>query len=955
MPAMAEHTPLEEAWGGICNLVRRFDPHAWKKPHFNFIMAHYIYILSCSILGSIILYPIGGIAYIDTLFFTAGASTQAGLNTVNINDIYLSQQIILFFIACIANPIFINSGVVFLRLYWFEKKFKNIIEQEKRNRRSRTTTLSKSRSQMAEAQEQDLSRLEMALGQRRIEVLHETTKPNGMTGSTAGTAGAEKEFLEKMGIRKSEASVSPTPDGSGTGSGSSEEGVAGPKGEDADAASPPSPSTYLGLNPRLNREITFADELSGSNNEREDHQSPPGWRRRGSTSSQGDRHIRFLQQQRQTAKSEAGTLRIPGPRDFDRGELPQELHSDEDLHRPQSRDTIAPETGRPRPSHASTDDDRTEEFNLDDHTTHRAITFDEPMHPDRHARDGTGIDVQPDDHGFFQSTLTKVKSGLSHRRNRSKSGVSLTNAKSSMAKTFGSLTTARSTDRYTDPMPYLSWQATIGRNSKFVGLNQAQREELGGIEYRALKTLAKVLVAYYVGFHILAMAILLPWILHTQPWKSYVRSCGVVPGWWAVWTAQSAFNDLGLTLTPDSMISFQTSVLTLLVMSYFIIIGNTGFPCMLRFIIWVTSKWMPYGSRTWEELRFLLDHPRRCFTLLFPSRATWWLFWVLVGLNSIDLIFFIILDLNDPIVTSLAPGLRVLNGWFQATSTRTAGFSSVNIADLHPAIQVSYMIMMYISVFPIAISIRRTNVYEEKSLGIWGGEEETSEEGDKSFVGQHLRRQLSFDLWYVFLGFFIICIVEGNRLGDSNQYAFNMFAVLFEIVSAYGTVGLSLGYPTNDMSFSAEFHLLSKLVVIAMMIRGRHRGLPYALDRAILLPSEHLHKSDEVAGGATIRRASAIEAQEKGENWEHGDLDAMGLPRQNTADDAMMAGVGVVRRPGSNEIRCMRRQSTSGLSTASKASGQDGQRRRPGRKTSIGMMLASGLVAGPTTPQRDLE
>lgn len=70
--------------------------------------------------------------------------------------------------------------------------------------------------------------------------------------------------------------------------------------------------------------------------------------------------------------------------------------------------------------------------------------------------------------------------------------------------------------------------------------------------------------------------------------------------------------------------------------------------------------------------------------------------------------------------------------------------------------------MMYISVFPIAISMRKTNVYEEKSLGIWSGDDE--ENASNSYFGTHVRRQLSFDLWYVFLGFFIIAIVEGSRL-----------------------------------------------------------------------------------------------------------------------------------------------------------------------------------------------
>jgi len=84
----------------------------------------------------------------------------------------------------------------------------------------------------------------------------------------------------------------------------------------------------------------------------------------------------------------------------------------------------------------------------------------------------------------------------------------------------------------------------------------------------------------------------------------------------------------------------------MLLMSFLIIIGNTGFPCMLRFVIWITSIFVPKSGAVYEELRFLLDHPRRCFTLLFPAKATWWLFWVLVVLNGVDLIFFIILDVS---------------------------------------------------------------------------------------------------------------------------------------------------------------------------------------------------------------------------------------------------------------------------------------------------------------------
>lgn len=215
-------------------------------------------------------------------------------------------------------------------------------------------------------------------------------------------------------------------------------------------------------------------------------------------------------------------------------------------------------------------------------------------------------------------------------------------------------------------------------------------------------------------------------------------------------------------------------------------------------------------------------------------------------------------------VAHLPAGIRILNGLFQAASTRTAGFSCINLALVHPAVQTSYLIMMYISVFPIAISVRRTNVYEEKSLGIYnkGEEEDQANSGDLSYVGAHLRRQLSFDLWYIFIGFFILSISEGHRLMSND---FSMFAVLFEIVSAYGTVGMSLGYSEVNASLCSQFSVVGKLVICAMMLRGRHRGLPYGLDRAILLPSESLNAKEAADADARMaRRGSAVSLHTQG-------------------------------------------------------------------------------------------
>ena len=928
-----------------------------SKFRFNYILVHYCYLLSMSLIGSWILYGSGIIPYIDAVFFGTGSATQSGLNTINVNDLKLYQQITCFMIANVTNPIFINTVVVLVRLYWFEKRFERVVKDIREQRRSKGKTMTRTKSDMKAEEEAD--RLERGVNGRHITVLHETTVPNGMTGRTAANKEDELQFMEKQGLATNEESVEPSPEGSNRSTEvdeerSSEEKVSQDKSKSAAPETPVSATSehHLGINPRIHRDITFADEV------KDDPEHPDRTVELASLPEQRDtsnssKHIQFVERQQRNAR-EGSTLHIPGPRAFERGEMPRETAdmAGDDLHRPQTRNTLAPI--RSESEHEGANAQGTEQLNGDDHPERANIRFDDQEHP------GHRQDISTFERSNTSSSrhgLHRIKSGMDNlihrRRTNTNTQLHLPHARNDLSRSFSTLTTVKTRDRPTDTMPYLSWQATTGRNSAFLGLTEAQRDELGGIEYRALKTLIKVLIAYFIGFHLLGMVIMLPWIKLTEPWRSTVTSYAQDPGWWAVFTSASLFNDLGLTLTPNSMYGFGTSALIMLFGAFLIIIGNTGFPVMLRFVIWVASKLAPHGSSTWEELRFLLDHPRRCFTLLFPSKATWWLFWILVLLNGVDLIFFIILDLNDPVVTSIPGGYRFLDGLFQAASTRTAGFACVNLAELHPAIQVSYLVMMYISVFPIAISIRRTNVYEEKSLGIFGGEEEADGDGDPSYVAQHLRRQLSFDLWFLFLGFFIIAIVEGDRLGNTKDTSFTMFSVLFEIVSAYGTVGLSLGYTGIDASFSTEFRPISKLVICAMMIRGRHRGLPYALDRAILLPSEKLQKKESEDANRRARRGSVFaegheaERIRSGPNWSSGELDEQGLPRQHVPHAATFSE-GEADAP---EFQRQVRRVASGMSTTSARSAYTPQRRE--RRRSLSRVIAGGLSAGPSFSKAD--
>lgn len=307
-------------------------------------------------------------------------------------------------------------------------------------------------------------------------------------------------------------------------------------------------------------------------------------------------------------------------------------------------------------------------------------------------------------------------------------------------------------------------------------------------------------------------------------------------------------DNLGFTLTPDSMLSFRDATWPMLIMSFLAFAGNTCYPVFLRLVVWTMSVLTPRNSELQQPLKFLLDHPRRCYTLLFPSKPTWILFGIVVVLNFIDVLLIIVLDLDNPAVTEgLSAGPRVLAALFQAASSRHTGTSTFNLAEVNPAVQFSLLVMMYIAIFPIAMSIRASNTYEEQSLGIYSaGEKTVQNEGHaQSYLLTHIQNQLSFDLWYIFLGIFCICIAEASRIMDDGNPAFSIFSIFFEVVSAYGNVGLSLGHPDVMTSLSGQFTVFSKVVVCLMMIRGRHRMLPYSLDRAIILPSERDAFEDE--------------------------------------------------------------------------------------------------------------
>lgn len=337
---------------------------------------------------------------------------------------------VFYFLAMIANPIFINTFVVFVRLYWFEKRFQHIVTEARNRSRSRTKTEPRD--------EPHPERVERGVDGRNIVVLH-----NGDAKKTNGAGGIDAEKW-----------IGPESE-SPTGSSMSQRELAA-EIRDRPGELPPLKS------PSFRREVTFADSFDSE----EKSQSPP---HRLPQRRSPEQHIEFLQNQRNPKDQE--TLQIPGPREYDQGQGPVPLDLNAD-GAPLSHQVTSPVESRRMSS---------------GFPVKRNITIEAPDHP--RSKSETGTLSKLSQRKTANSDQTKATAATEEGTSPS---ARLRTARSGTFTSLMGFGTKEKEER--DPMSYLSWQPTIGRNSAFVDLTEEQREELGGIEYRSLKTLAVVLV-----------------------------------------------------------------------------------------------------------------------------------------------------------------------------------------------------------------------------------------------------------------------------------------------------------------------------------------------------------------------------------------------------------------------------------------------------------------------------
>lgn len=391
--------------------------------------------------------------------------------------------------------------MVFVRLYWFEKRFKSIVLEAQNNRRSKDGT--RTRSELPLKQSIDYE--EKGIGNHNINakspwdetsqkaenIESNESSDNGPGSMSRDTVEGDSEILQNS------------------------------VGEAISVAHP----FRFGSTP--------ADEIKSRARQDADIERMP-------MEQNVETHIAFVENQRQLKDNEV--LYIPGPREFDRGDVPQRIEVDID-----PLDSTLSRMKETSPDSGNHDEAGT--LHTRDQNTKTHISFGNSVPAKSRADHRAMFDIY--DRGPNEGKSTREKKFTIGPIGKADEQSPMNLRKRSRSTTFTSLMSQGSQDEI-NAMPYLSYQPTIGRNSTFINLSREQRAELGGIEYRALKTLTFVLCcksfktltatslaqlisshpAYYVGFLLLGIVCFVPWILLSQTYGSIPDSDGVSRVWW---------------------------------------------------------------------------------------------------------------------------------------------------------------------------------------------------------------------------------------------------------------------------------------------------------------------------------------------------------------------------------------------------------------------------------------
>lgn len=309
--------------------------------------------------------------------------------------------------------------------------------------------------------------------------------------------------------------------------------------------------------------------------------------------------------------------------------------------------------------------------------------------------------------------------------------------------------------------------------------------------------------------------------IHLQFFSSPTLRDGLNPWWWALFHSVSAFNNAGFGLLNSNLVNYVTDPVVNLVISSLIILGGIGYPVLIAIHIYLRKYFIRKDDKEQKELTKNLHSVSASPVQL---RVAIWgtLLLILVGT-----IIPLLEPTNQVFLSHYSIPQRILIAYFQSVSTRTAGFNTIDIGSLGIATLFVYICLMYIGTNPAGtgggIKIPTVAVlfgyikdwFEKPGIPV-----KLLGRNVSKFAVSHAIRLFFVSILFVAVITLLICFIEDRFLVTPDP-TFNFLKIVFEVVSAFGTVGLSMGFTGGVTSFSAILAPLSKYLLIVVMLVGR--------------------------------------------------------------------------------------------------------------------------------------
>lgn len=339
----------------------------------------------------------------------------------------------------------------------------------------------------------------------------------------------------------------------------------------------------------------------------------------------------------------------------------------------------------------------------------------------------------------------------------------------------------------------------------------------------------KQLILYILGFTfsieaIGAISLFIYWTL-----KGQFTSIGQTI-WFSIFHAVSAFTHGSFALFSDSLIRFQKDFFVQFVVTTLIILGGLGFL-------------VAYELKRWLEAKLFSEVGKKRFRLSVQTRLT-----VLTTLGIIVVgTLLIFISERTLAFASFSFFEALMNSYFFSIVPRTSGFNTIQMTDFSGTGVLLLMMLMFIGgssgstaggikvgTFGLLVAYTLARFRGETQLNLW----------HRTIPQQSIDKATAVVVASAVVILLATVILMFNETrGLSAELSQNKFIpILFETISAFGTVGLSLNF-TDKLSDFGKFILVLVMfigrvgaisVAIAISLREKKTTFSYAEENIMI-------------------------------------------------------------------------------------------------------------------------